>query len=83
MPTDFDELKRQLLQTDEEYRQLATQHHDLDEKTTQPWLLDTTSRNQNSSKKSPSRNGSSSSRIRWKTSSGSTVPAEPVPLARN
>ena len=32
MPTDFDELKRQLLQTDEEYRQLATQHHDLDEK---------------------------------------------------
>jgi uncharacterized protein YdcH (DUF465 family) len=32
MPTDFEELKRQLLQTDEEYRQLATQHHDLDEK---------------------------------------------------
>jgi uncharacterized protein len=32
MPTDFDELKRQLLRTDEEYRQLATQHHDLDEK---------------------------------------------------
>ena len=32
MPTDFDELKRQLLQTDEEYRQLATQHHDLDDK---------------------------------------------------
>jgi uncharacterized protein YdcH (DUF465 family) len=32
MPTDFDELKRQLLQTDEEYRQLATQHHNLDEK---------------------------------------------------
>ena len=32
MPTDFDELKRQLLQTDEEYRQLATQHHDLYEK---------------------------------------------------
>jgi uncharacterized protein len=31
MPTDFDELKRQLLQTDEEFRQLATQHHDLDE----------------------------------------------------
>ena len=31
MPTDFDELKRQLLQTDEEYRQLATRHHDLDE----------------------------------------------------
>ena len=32
MPTDFEELKRQLLQTDEEFRQLATQHHDLDEK---------------------------------------------------
>ena len=32
MPTDFDELKRQLLQSDEEFRQLATQHHDLDEK---------------------------------------------------
>ena len=32
MPTDFDELRRQLLQNDDEYRQLATQHHDLDEK---------------------------------------------------
>ena len=32
MPTDFDELKRKLLQSDEEYRQLATQHHDLDER---------------------------------------------------
>ena len=32
MPTDFAELKRQLLQSDEEYRQLATQHHDIDEK---------------------------------------------------
>jgi uncharacterized protein YdcH (DUF465 family) len=32
MPTDFEELKRQLLQTDEEFRRLATQHHDLDEK---------------------------------------------------
>ena len=32
MPTDFDELKRTLLQSDEEYRQLATKHHDLDEK---------------------------------------------------
>ena len=32
MPNDFDELKRQLLQSDEEYRQLATRHHDLDEK---------------------------------------------------
>ena len=28
MPTDFEELKRELLQTDEEFRQLATQHHD-------------------------------------------------------
>ncbi|HXW04896.1 MAG TPA: YdcH family protein [Vicinamibacterales bacterium] len=32
MPTDFEELKRQLLQTDEEFRQLASQHHALDEK---------------------------------------------------
>jgi uncharacterized protein YdcH (DUF465 family) len=32
MPTDFDELKQQLLGSDEEFRQLATQHHDLDEK---------------------------------------------------
>ena len=32
MPKDFEELKRQLLQSDEEYRQLATRHHDLDEK---------------------------------------------------
>ena len=32
MPTDFEELKRQLLQTDEEFRQLASQQNDLDEK---------------------------------------------------
>ena len=32
MPTDFEELKRKLLQTDEEFRQLATTHHDLDER---------------------------------------------------
>jgi uncharacterized protein YdcH (DUF465 family) len=32
MPTDFEELKRKLLQEDEEFRQLATKHHDLDEK---------------------------------------------------
>ena len=42
MPTDFEELKRKLLQTDEEFRQIATQHHDLDEKihslATQPYL---------------------------------------------
>ena len=31
MPTDIEELKRRLLQTDEEYRQLASQHHHLDE----------------------------------------------------
>jgi uncharacterized protein len=31
MPNDFEELKRELLQSDEEYRQLATRHHDLDE----------------------------------------------------
>ena len=32
MPTDFEELKRKLLQSDEEFRQLATRHHDLDER---------------------------------------------------
>jgi hypothetical protein len=31
MPTDFEELKRKLLQTDSEFRQLASKHHDLDE----------------------------------------------------
>ena len=31
MPIDFEELKRKLLQTDDEYRQLATQHHTLDQ----------------------------------------------------
>ncbi len=42
MPNDFEELKRQLLQSDEEYRQLATRHHDLDEQihnlTDRPYL---------------------------------------------
>ena len=32
MPTDFDEMKQQLLQSNDEFRQLATQHHDLDER---------------------------------------------------
>ena len=32
MPTDFEELKNRLLQTDSEFQQLATQHHDLDER---------------------------------------------------
>lgn len=32
MPKDFEALKRELLQTDDEYRQLATLHHDLDER---------------------------------------------------
>ena len=32
MPTDLEELKNKLLQTDTEFRQLATQHHDLDER---------------------------------------------------
>lgn len=31
MPKDFEELKRHLLQTDEEFRRLANQHHALDE----------------------------------------------------
>jgi uncharacterized protein YdcH (DUF465 family) len=32
MPTDFEELKRKLVQEDEVFRQLATKHHDLDER---------------------------------------------------
>ena len=32
MPTDFEELKQQLLRTDEQFRQLAHEHHTLDEK---------------------------------------------------
>jgi len=32
MPTDFDEMKKRLLQSNDEFRQLATQHHDLDER---------------------------------------------------
>jgi hypothetical protein len=32
MPTDFEEMKKQLLASNDEFRQLATQHHDLDER---------------------------------------------------
>ena len=32
MPTDFEEMKQQLLQSNDEFRRLATQHHDLDER---------------------------------------------------
>jgi hypothetical protein len=32
MPTDFEELKHELLKSDDEFRQLATKHHDLDER---------------------------------------------------
>ncbi len=42
MPIDFEELKQRLLQSDDQFRQLATQHHDLDEKihnlATRPYL---------------------------------------------
>ncbi len=42
MPQDFEELKRTLLENDDEFRRLATQHHDLDEKlhnlATRPYL---------------------------------------------
>jgi uncharacterized protein YdcH (DUF465 family) len=42
MPKDFEELKRKLLESDDEFRQLATQHHDLDERihslATRPYL---------------------------------------------
>lgn len=40
MPRDFEALKRELLQNDDEYRQLATLHHDLDER-----IHDLTTRN--------------------------------------
>jgi uncharacterized protein len=32
MPTDFEEMKKQLLQSNDEFRQLATKHHDLDQR---------------------------------------------------
>jgi uncharacterized protein YdcH (DUF465 family) len=32
MPTDFEEMKKQLLESDNEFRQLVTLHHDLDER---------------------------------------------------
>jgi uncharacterized protein len=32
MPTDSHDLKSRLLQTDDEFRQLATQHHELDQR---------------------------------------------------
>jgi len=32
MPTDFEEMKKQLLDSNDEFRRLATQHHDLDER---------------------------------------------------
>lgn len=42
MPTDFEAIKQQLLQSNDEFRQLATQHHDLDERihnlATRPYL---------------------------------------------
>ena len=42
MPTDFEEMKQRLLESDDEFRQLATQHHDLDERihnlATRPYL---------------------------------------------
>ena len=42
MPTDFEELKHQLLESNDEYRQLATEHHNLDERihvlATRPYL---------------------------------------------
>jgi len=32
MPTDFEEMKKRLLESNDEFRRLATQHHDLDER---------------------------------------------------
>ena len=42
MPTDFEAMKQQLLESNDEFRQLASQHHDLDERihnlATRPYL---------------------------------------------
>ena len=42
MPTEIDAMKQQLLESNDEFRQLATQHHDLDERihslATRPYL---------------------------------------------
>lgn len=42
MPTDFEAMKQQLLESNDEFRQLATLHHDLDERihnlATRPYL---------------------------------------------
>lgn len=42
MPTDLEELKERLLKCHDEFRQLATEHHDLDERVqsfaTRPYL---------------------------------------------
>ena len=42
MPTDFEAIRQQLLESNDEFRQLATQHHDLDERihnlATRPYL---------------------------------------------
>jgi hypothetical protein len=32
MPTDFEEMKKKLLESNDEFRQLVTQHHQLDER---------------------------------------------------
>ena len=32
MPNDFEELKHQFVESNDEFRQLASQHHDLDER---------------------------------------------------
>ena len=32
MPTDFEEMKKKLLESNDEFRQLATEHHHLDER---------------------------------------------------
>ena len=51
MPTDFEELKRKLLQTDEEFRQLATSITTSTKRST-TWPPATTCQNPNNSKKS-------------------------------
>ena len=66
------ELKELLLKTDEEFRQLATQHHELDDRLHQ-LSGSLTSANLSKSKKSLSRNASSNSKTGWKIFCAATV----------
>ena len=75
------ELKELLLKTDEEFRQLATQHHELDDRlhelSAKPYLS-----SQSKSKKSRSRNASCISKTGWKTYCAAIAASQQVRLRR-